>query len=182
MLTIYPIKKKIPQNIFKPSTPVNQFKNRHSKGFVGQEKLICNPSGKSKSSCGPRKSSGVLLGQRILVLVCCFSENLQIWVIHTEYSSNPIFAFNSSNSPVFQQGSHISPTSAFPSSQIEPKAKKIQTSCTQIHFLASQASCVSGLMNFCKMLSTYRIRSWWQIAVDPQSNGHFPLHSTSLYP
>lgn len=57
-----------------------------SKGFVGQEKLICNPSGKDKSSCGPDKSDGGFLGQISVVLVCCSDMDLQLW-IDTEYSS-----------------------------------------------------------------------------------------------
>lgn len=57
-----PYKKIIPKKS-QTQYPVNQLKiDVPSKGFVGQEKLIRNPSGKSKSSCGPRKVQWSPLG------------------------------------------------------------------------------------------------------------------------
>lgn len=65
MLTIYPTKKtpKIIPKRNQTQYPMNQLKiDILSKGFVGQEKLICIPSRKSKFSCGPRKVQWSPLG------------------------------------------------------------------------------------------------------------------------
>lgn len=65
-----------------------------SKGSVGQEKLICNPSGKGKS-CAPDRSSEVSWGRYYGVVSLLWYRPEALDLIPSTFQ-NIIFAFNAS--------------------------------------------------------------------------------------